>query len=122
MSTFARRPNAIADSEEAIDKLMADRTSLDDYISKSKKPMSVLIEAMKTEMFWDLIASDFRKYDVEEPVAETKKESGKREDGPLPKTESKQEPVKTETKVEEPKKEDDMDLSEEDLLKELENF
>lgn len=117
MSTFARRPNAIADSEEAIDKLMADRVTLDEYISKSRKPMSVLIEAMKTEMFWDLIASDFRKYEnAEEPTE--KKSEPKTE---TPREEPKQESVKAESKAESKKDESD-DLDEAALLAELENF
>lgn len=118
MSTFARRPNAIADSEEEIDRLMGERTSLDDYISKGKKPMKDLIEAVKTEMLWELIERDFSRYLDEEPkkevektkVEEKKKEN--REDGPV---KPKNETPKTETKEEE-------DLDEAALLAELENF
>lgn len=112
MSTFARRPNAIAGSDEEIEKLMGERISLEEYINKSKKSVKDLIELMKTEMFWELIAKDYAKYvDAEEPKPETKQTATP---GPVP-----------ETKKEEPKPESSKssdDLSEEDLLAELENF
>lgn len=111
MSSFARRPSAIASTEEAIEKLMADRVALDEYIAKSKKSMKDLIEAMKSEMFWELIARDFEKFDTSASEEKTSN---------APKKENEPEPqVANETKPEEKSVDD---LSEEDLLKELENF
>lgn len=117
MSTFARRPSAIG-SDEEIDKLMETRVSLDEYITKGKKSMNDLIKSMKDEMFWDLIARDFERY---ETVTEKKTEEPKKEESKS-REESKKEDVKTEPKREETKKEENSELSEEDLLAELENF
>ena len=115
MSTFARRPSAIG-SDEEIDKLMETRVSLDEYITKGKKSMNDLIKSMKDEMFWDLIARDFERY---ETTSEKKTEEPKKEESV--KTE---EPKKTEDSKprEEPKKEESQDLDESELLAELENF
>jgi len=118
MSTFARRPNAIADSEEEIDRLMGERIAIDDYISKSKRPMKDLIEAVKTEMLWELVERDFARYVEDEPKKETKSET---------KTEEKKEnkpsaPKVEEKKEEKPSTENDEDLDEASLLAELENF
>ena len=114
MSTFARRPSAIGTDDE-INKLMESRVPLDEYLAKSKRVMGDLIKAMKDEMFWDLIARDFEKYEGEsksEKKSEVKKEEAATKEKSAP-----------EPKREEPKKEEnDSDLSEEDLLAELENF
>jgi hypothetical protein len=115
MSTFARRPSAIG-TDEQIEKLMETRVDLNEYLSKSKKSMADLIKAMKDEMFWDLVARDFEKYE-NEPKTE-KKESPKTE---TPKEESKP-TTKEPEKEAECKKDETEDLSEADLLAELENF
>lgn len=81
--------------------------------------MNDLIKSMKDEMLWDLIARDFERYETtsEKKTEEPKKESSNREDGPV------KESKKGTPKTEEPKKEETTnDLSEEDLLAELENF
>jgi ribosomal protein L12E/L44/L45/RPP1/RPP2 len=117
MSTFARRPSAIG-SDEEIDKLMETRVDLNEYLKKNMKSMSDLIKAMKDEMFWDLIAKDFERYASESSAPSEKTEAPKEEKKP---TETKKdEAPKEEKKVTESSDSDD--LSEADLLAELENF
>lgn len=107
MSMFARRPSPIAESDEKIEELMEERIDLNEYLGKQNKPIEELIQLMKDEMFWDLISSEYARYEK----AEEKKETST----------TKKEEVKVETSSSS-SEEDDTDVSEADLLAELENF
>lgn len=115
MSTFARRPGAIAESDAEIDKLMSERIPMGEYISKSMKPLKDLCEAMKAEMFWELVERDFTKY--LEPEG-SKVETNSKSEAPKAEERKSEAPKAQERKSESSSE----DLSEEELLKELANF
>lgn len=68
---FARRPSAIADNDDGIERLMSDRYDLDEYIKSMRKTPDEIEKLLKQEMIWDDVSSNFERFvrgKVAEPV------------------------------------------------------
>lgn len=114
MSMFARRPSPIAESENKIDELMEQRIAIDEHFSKNDTSMNELIQVMKDEMFWDLISSEYKRYE---------KELEKELDDEVPfKEDSSKVEENEESKESSSNESEDDEVSDEDLLAELENL
>ena len=117
-SKFANKPTAIADSDEVITKIMGDRHDLTKYIETMTRTDEDMIEMLKKEMLYELIKHE---YEARKGIKEISDRSSEKinETGNDAMDNTKSEPNKINTdKVAEPKE----DLSEEDLLKELESM
>jgi hypothetical protein len=116
LSEFGRRPHPIADTEEEIDKIMKQTIDLDLYLEGMQRSDEDTIEILKRMMVWDIVASEWKK----------SKETYNSNEEDIPDFSS--------NKEDEDKKEDDVpfdtdddsndgeDLSDDALLRELENL
>lgn len=108
-SQFARRASALG-SDDEIEEIMNNRYDLSNHLKKMEAPNDKILEAIKREMMWDLIEDEYERM------------SG----FSMPSTPREQEETKTEEPKEEKASEETFDgeddMSEQDLLKELENM
>lgn len=75
-SEFARRPSAIADSEEAIDEIMETTTELSEYVDSMKRDDDAVIAVLKAEMLWDLVKDEMNRHSKTTPtIAELQAEA-----------------------------------------------
>ena len=138
-SDFSRSKSGIADSDEALDKIMEGSLDLEAYIKDMTVSDEKMVEILKNEFLWDMVADEATKQGFEDDgsrpkgeVKEEKKEEPEKkakdeeEDVPPwdeseePKEEKKEEPK--EEKKEEPKEEKANDKDDDALLKELEDM
>ena len=110
----AKKPSAIADSDKAIATMLEGCVNLVEYLEKSKVEENAMIELLKAEMVYDLIASEYEKRQKlsappkEENDADADKiMDSKKEEKP------KAEKAKKSAPVEEELGSDDMDLLQE---------
>ena len=121
-STFSRNSNSIGTDSE-IDALMKTCTDLDDYINNLTVDDERIEEVLKTEMVWDMIASEWAKVrglTEEKPEIQAPALEDDIDDSVWDKTgeEGTPDPVESED-AEKPWNDNDKDLDDEDLLKEL---
>jgi hypothetical protein len=125
-STFSRSQSPIADTEEEIDAIMGTRIDLDDYLKSMEVAKDKVVEILKNEFVWELIADECPKYGYKDNGQKVEKKEEKKEevkeekvdeDAPPWETEAKEE--KKSTKKEEVKKDNFNDA---DLLAELDNM
>lgn len=102
-------------TDEEIDKIMEQRHSLDDYIKTMERSAEDLLNITKAEMLYELVEQDYE--GVKKPSPNVPKMETKEQMDDVPWNNDKKE---TETK-DEPKTED-KSLSDDDLLKELEDL
>lgn len=107
---FARKASSIEPDEEKMEKLMAQRIDLDEYILSMKKGVDVHEQLLKAEMLWDDVGASFNKK-MKGGTATTTTET-KKEDVPFVVDTPK---VDTKSTVVEDNQDDDTD----DLLNEL---
>lgn len=112
MSQFARKPSPIAESDAAIEKIFETRLPLKDYINNQKKSVEDIIKLVKEEMLFPLIEKDYKNFVDKEEKEVPELDKNK---------EIKEEPKEEPKKKEEPKQ-SDAEITEEDLLKELEDL
>ncbi len=127
-STFAKKPTALADTDEGIEEIMETVQSLTEYLDNSMKSTEEHEEILRSEMLWDDVEEEFERHmkasEVEEKVKEKAKTSTKKSE---PKSEEDQQeaPKKKaseEDQQEAPKKkasEEDISQSDQALLDEL---
>jgi hypothetical protein len=120
LTTFAKRPSAIADSEEEIEEIMNTCQDISEYIDKSMLSPEEHKKYLKAEMLWDDVEDQFMRH---MQIGEEKTEESKPSE-PETKSESKPSKPKKETKVEKTEEADTSDdgLSDEELLAELESL
>ena len=138
-SDFSRSLSAIADSDKAIQAIMDKTVDLAEYISEMEVSNPKMVEILKNEFLWDMVADEAIKQGFEDdgskpkevtkdhedpekaqPEPEPEKEDSKKEEDLPPWDEDKKE-----EKVVEEKKEKEAtatDQDDEDLLKELEGM
>jgi len=58
-STFSRRSEAIGSDDDAIEALMAQRVSLQEYVDEQRKPEDELVKLVKSEMLFDLVKDEY---------------------------------------------------------------
>jgi len=141
-SDFARSMSAIADSDEAIQAVMDKTVDLDEYIKEMEVSNPKMVEILKNEFLWDMVADEAikqgfeddgskpkeRTKDHEDPEEEKKEEDPPAKEEDLPPwdedDESKEEKVVKEEKEEKKAEEKPTvtDSDDEDLLKELEEM
>ena len=92
-SSFARSKSALADSEAGIDKIMETTTDLDAYIDNMAVSKHKMVEILKNEFLWEMVA--------DESVNQ-----GFEDDGKDPEPKKKPEPKKEPEKTPAPKDED----------------
>ena len=126
-SQFARNSQAIGDDKE-IDGIMKQCTDLNDYIEALGVTEERLEEVIKTEMLWDLVGEEWNKVRgfVKEEEAKPEIQAPALEDDIDDsvwdkKEEEPSDPVEAEDDGK-PWEDDDKDLSDEDLLAELEGM
>lgn len=95
-SMFARRPSAIADSDQQLEDIMASRIPLEEYIKSLELPIDEHKKMLKEEMVWDDVESEFNK-----------RLGSEKDETSSPKKEERTETKKTETKKTETKEQDD---------------
>lgn len=114
-SMFARKPSAIADSDDVIEQIMEKRHDLDAYLKNMVRDKDMIVEILKKEMLWDLIAEEashkmgIAKDDTIDDVIPESKEEPKEEKADKPKEEPKEEKVSESS-------------DDDDFLKELDNL
>jgi len=114
LTTFAKRPSAIADTEEGIEEIMNTCQSITDYIDKSMLSPEDHMKLLKQEMLFEDVEDQFMRH--------MKVEQEQKQDD-VPDTKSAgQEPVEESSKQEPESQPSDDGLSDEDLLKELEGL
>jgi len=114
LTTFAKRPSAIADTEEEIEEIMSTCQSITDYIDKSMLSPEDHMKLLKQEMLFEDVEDQFMRH--------MKVEQEQKQDD-VPDTKSAgQEPVEESSKQESESQPSDDGLSDEDLLKELEGL
>ena len=119
-STFSRNSNSIGTDSE-IDALMKTCTDLDDYINNLAVSEERIEEVLKTEMVWDMVASEWTKVrglTEEKPEIQAPALQDDIDDSVWDKDDTAPDPVESEND-EKPWVDDDKDLDDEDLLKEL---
>ena len=145
-SSFARSRSAIADSDEGIKAILDLATDIEEYISEMTISDSKMVEILKNEFLWDMVADEAIKNGFEddgsrpkeakdEKKEEPKKEDEEKEKEDLPpwdedekKEEKKEEPEpekkeEPEPETEEPSKADSASTADDEaLLKELEDM
>jgi hypothetical protein len=146
-SSFARSRSAIADSDEGIQAILDLATDIEEYISDMTISDSKMVEILKNEFLWDMVADEAinngyeddgsrpkeaKKEEPEKKEEPDKDEEKEKEDlPPWDEDEKKEEPEekkeepeeKPEEKKEEPeKKADSASADDEALLKELEDM
>lgn len=111
LTAFAKRPSAIADSEEEIGEIMESCQSITEYIDNSMLDAERHKELLKSEMLFEDVEDQFMRHMMIEED-DTTEESSKPEKSSKP------------SKSKEPKKseEDNSNLSDEELLAELDNL
>lgn len=115
LSSFARRPSPLAESDKEIEEILSKAYVLDDYLKTLEKDEKDLIKALKSLGFFDLISSDYQRIKgiVDEDNEKSSKTSKSVE------TESITEQKVTQSKT--TSKQESTDLDDE-LLKELESL
>jgi hypothetical protein len=105
-SKFANKPSPLADSDEVIDRVMESRHDLDQYIKSLSKTPEEIVSILKQEFLWELIENEAsQKLGIKKAESEEKAYSSV--------------PEEDNVKSPEPAASDDSD---EDFLKELDNF
>ena len=111
-SKFSSKPSAILDSDSAIEQVMESRHDLDKYLKNMIKSDDEMVKLLKREMLWDLIANEATvrmKLDKKELVDQ---DDSTDKDDSLTNTDSVKEEVI----------EDDSNVSDEALLRELDSL
>ena len=134
-SDFSRSMSAIADSDEAIQAVMDKTVDLEGYISEMEVSNSKMVEILKNEFLWDMVADEAIKQGFEDdgstpskskdPEKDKDPEKEKDKDPEdLPPWDEDEKQGKAEEKKEEPAEEKATatDQDDEDLLKELEEM
>ena len=111
-SSFARSKSALAEDEAGIDKIMETCTDLDKYIDNMSVSKNKMIEILKNEFLWEMVADEAGNQGFEDDgsVPEPKKaqEKAKKENPKEDKKEEKKDEPKAEEEKTDPKdKKDD---------------
>lgn len=107
-SAFVRRPSAIGTDSE-IDTIMNSTHNIDEYIDSMNRDDDFVIKVLKDEMIWDLVREDWKKYNEKIDSEPTDIDDSMWDD-----TSFKQ--------VEESKEDKEEELTDDQLLSELENL
>lgn len=114
-SMFSRTPQALG-SDRQIDKIMSSTHNLEEYVDGLGRSEDEIIDLLKAEMLWDLVASEHKRM---KGLQHTTKDEEEELDLPTDEPED----VSAEDMDEpEPEKEKDEDQSDEELLAELEDL
>ena len=122
-SMFDRQPRALGTDDE-IETIMSSTYSLDEYIKGLEKTMDEMIGILKFEELWGLVEADYRKYNPtyrSEATTELEEQHEAELEtvfGDSPTNEDDEPPFDTE----DASPEDEMEQSDADLLKELEDM
>lgn len=111
-SEFARRPSAIADTEEKIDSIMETTIDLNEYIGMMERDDEAIESTLKAEMLWDLVKDEWNR--TKRPVPTREELAAQAEDDDIPEDEIYGNTVEDD--------DDSGDDSDEALLKELEGL
>ena len=114
-SKFSNKSAPIASTDDEIEQIMESAHDLDEYLGTMDRGQDELVEMVKDEMLWDLISSDFPKQET------TKRNPSKSEDMDEMPSDFGKEESPEETK-EEDSSESEEDISDDDLLKELDGI
>jgi hypothetical protein len=71
-TVFSRRPSAVAETEEEIEKLMSQRVDLAKYLKSMEMSVEETEALLKAEMLWDDVARSFEKAYKSGPKPETR--------------------------------------------------
>lgn len=129
LTTFAKKPSAIAESEEKIEEIMSTCQDITEYISNSMLAPEAHKKLLKSEMLWDDVCDTFVKKMkiVDDTVDEKAFDEEKSDADSNDKSNNVSEPA-SENKTNESDNNVDKDLdsmndiSDEELLAELDNF
>ena len=112
-SKFANKPTAIADSDDVIEQAMSTRHDLTEYLETMKRTDDYMIDLLKAEMLYELIKGE---YEARQGIKEVSKRVNDGDDqAPI------DEPTGKDTVVEDVKA-DEVEVSELELLAELDNL
>ena len=114
LSEFGRKPHAIADIDKDIESIMKTTISLSKYLENMERDDEITMAVLKQSMLWDLVESEWKKA---KGVMPTEKQAVKQEEEEdIPDFNKKEEaPFDSDDS-------DDSELSDSQLLKELENL
>jgi hypothetical protein len=114
-STFSKKSSSIASyTDETVDEIMETIQSIDEYIENSMWSVEKHEKILKTEMLWEDVEEDF----IKNFNSSTSKDTESEEE-----TNNESETENTKTKEEKPSKStEDVDISDEELLAELDNM
>lgn len=114
LSEFSRKPHAIAESEKAIEAIMRSTIDLDDYIADMERDWEDVVDTLKQLMLWDMVSDEVSKSGGA-PVNDIKGED-------IPNFDSEKESSDPEPPFEPDDDNGKDELSDDDLLKELEDL
>jgi hypothetical protein len=112
LSEFGRKPHAIADSDKDIESVMKTTISLNKYLENMERDDEITMAVLKQSMLWDLVESEWKKA---KGIMPAEKQAVKEEEEDIPDFNKKDE-------EDAPFDTDDTELSDSELLKELENL
>ncbi len=116
-STFAKKPTAIADTDEGIDAIMETVQSINEYLDASMWDADKHETLLKSEMIWDDVEDEFLRHFKASEVADKVKEKAKKTDTIEQSDQDLQPDAQPEPKAK--KKTDTIEQSDQDLLDEL---
>ena len=131
---FSRSKSPIADSEEKIDALMETTVDIEEYINNMAVSNAKMVEILKNEFLWDMVADEAINHgfeddgsEPEKPEPKPKAEEKEKEEEEAPwvtdePAEKAEEPEPKEEPREEEKKQEEDSSNDDDLLKELEDL
>jgi len=111
-STFSRRSSALGDDNE-IKAIMKSTIDIDEYLDDMKKTDEEFVEIIKAEMLWDLVKDEYEKIDRIKGITGTDEDTS---------DDSANDDGGTDDPFVESPPEDDEDLSDSALLRELEDL
>ena len=123
LSEFARKPHAIADSEQGIKAIMDSTIDLDEYLKNMERDDDDIKEALKTLMVWDLVESEWNKSKGStQQKTKVKIIEPEEEEDDIPNFEDNMEEEPKVSLRKESIEDEDDELSSEALMKELESL
>jgi len=123
LTTFAKRPSAIADTEEGIQEIMDTCQDISEYIDKSMLSPEDHKKYLKAEMLWDDVEDHFMRHMAEQQEEKPSDDDEEpRPSEPVESSEPSKESKPSKKKESKEEKPSDDGLSDEELLAELESL
>ena len=122
LTTFAKRPSAIADTEEGIQEIMDTCQDISEYIDKSMLSPEDHKKYLKAEMLWDDVEDHFMRHMAEQQEEKPSDDEEPRPSEPVESSEPSKESKPSKKKESKEEKPSDDGLSDEELLAELESL